>query len=130
LETAGSRAYFAGDTAYHPQFGEIATRCGPFDFVMMPIGAYDPRWFMHVVHVNPEEAVQVYLDLTSSVVGPLPLMLAIHWGTFRLTDEPMDEPPRRAAAAWRQLGIDASRLWVASFGETRGWKGEEDEPLR
>jgi N-acyl-phosphatidylethanolamine-hydrolysing phospholipase D len=123
LETAGGRAYFAGDTAYHPQFGEIAARCGAFDLVMMPIGAYDPRWFMHVVHVNPEEAVQAYVDLTSAVVAPPPLMLAIHWGTFRLTDEPMDEPPRRATAAWRQRGLDESRLWVARFGETRRWKG-------
>ena len=89
---------------------------------MMPIGAYDPRRFMHVVHVDPEEAVQAYVDLTSSVAGLLPLMLAIHWGTFRLTDEPMDEPPRRATAAWRQRELDESRLWVARFGETRAWK--------
>jgi N-acyl-phosphatidylethanolamine-hydrolysing phospholipase D len=122
LATAGGRAYFAGDTAYHPQFGEISARCGPFDFVMIPIGAYDPRWFMHVVHADPEEAVQAYVDLTSSAGVPRPLMLAIHWGTFRLTDEPMDEPPRRAEAAWRQRGLDASRLWIARFGETRRWK--------
>ena len=54
--------------------------------------------------------------------APPPLMLAIHWGTFRLTDEPMDEPPRRAEAEWRQRGLDPSRLWVARFGETRAWK--------
>jgi N-acyl-phosphatidylethanolamine-hydrolysing phospholipase D len=122
FEIAGARAYFAGDTAYHPQFGEIAARCGPFDFVMMPIGAYDPRWFMHAMHMDPEEAVQACSDLTSPGVGPLPLMLAIHWGTFRLTDEPMDDPPRRTVAAWRERGLDESRLWVAAFGETRMWK--------
>jgi N-acyl-phosphatidylethanolamine-hydrolysing phospholipase D len=122
IEAAGARAYFAGDTAYHPEFRAIAARSGPFDFVMMPIGAYDPRWFMHVLHADPEEAVQAYLDLISPAVGPPPLMLAIHWGTFRLTDEPMDEPPRRAAAAWRERGLDQSRLWVAAFGETRCWK--------
>ena len=122
LEMAGVRAYFAGDTAYHPEFAEIAVRCGPFDLVMMPIGAYDPRWFMHVMHMDPEEAVQAYSDLTSSVEPPLPVMLAIHWGTFRLTDEPMDEPPRRAAAAWRERSLDESRLWIAAFGETRRWK--------
>jgi N-acyl-phosphatidylethanolamine-hydrolysing phospholipase D len=119
IERAGRRAYFAGDTAYHPLFGEIGARCGPFDFVMLPIGAYDPRWFMHVVHADPEEAVQAYVDLIASALVPLPLMLAIHWGTFRLTDEPMDEPPRRAVAAWRQRGFDESRLWIAAFGETR-----------
>lgn len=118
FETAGSRAYFAGDTAYHPQFGDIGARCGPFDFVMMPIGAYDPRWFMQAVHLDPEEAVQAYVDLVGGT-KPSPLMLAIHWGTFRLTDEPMDEPPRRAAAAWRQRNLDDSRLWIAKFGETR-----------
>ena len=120
FETNGRRAYFAGDTAYHPVFAEIGARYGPFDFVMIPIGAYDPRWFMHVVHVNAEEAVQIYEDLAASHVGlPLPLMLGIHWGTFRLTDEPMDEPPRRVRARWRAVGLNEERLWIARFGETR-----------
>ncbi len=120
FEAGEKRAYFAGDTAYHPEFGEIGARCGPFDLVMIPIGAYDPRWFMHVVHVDPEEAVQIYQDLVASHAGkPLPLMLGMHWGTFRLTDEPMDEPPRRAVARWRAVGLDDERLWIARFGETR-----------
>ena len=120
LEMEGRRAYFAGDTAYHPEFGEIGARCGPFDFVMIPIGAYDPRWFMHVVHVDPEEAVQIYRDLVAPHAGSaLPLLLGIHWGTFRLTEEPMDEPPRRALARWRAVGLDEDRLWIARFGETR-----------
>jgi N-acyl-phosphatidylethanolamine-hydrolysing phospholipase D len=120
LEIGGRRLYFAGDTAYHPEFGAIAARSGPFDFVMMPIGAYDPRWFMHVVHVNPDEAVQACVDLcTSHPEHPTPLVLGIHWGTFRLTDEPMDEPPRRAVAQWRERGLDPERLWIARFGETR-----------
>jgi N-acyl-phosphatidylethanolamine-hydrolysing phospholipase D len=120
FEMNGLRAYFAGDTAYHPEFGAIGATCGPFDFVMIPIGAYDPRWFMHVVHVDPEEAVQIYQDLTATHgAAPLPLMLGIHWGTFRLTDEPMDEPPQRTAARWRALGLDETRLWIARFGETR-----------
>jgi len=120
LDKDGRRAYFAGDTAYHPEFGEIGSLCGPFDFVMIPIGAYDPRWFMHVVHVDPEEAVQIYQDLVASHPGePLPLMLGIHWGTFRLTEEPMDEPPRRTAARWGAVGLKEDRLWIASFGETR-----------
>jgi N-acyl-phosphatidylethanolamine-hydrolysing phospholipase D len=122
IESKETRAYFAGDTAYHPEFGHIGERCGPFDFVMIPIGAYDPRWFMHIVHVDPEEAVQIYEDVFASHAGtPLPLMLGIHWGTFRLTDEPMDEPPRRAIARWRAAGLDESRLWIAKFGETRSF---------
>ena len=120
LELEGKRTYFAGDTAYHPEFGEIGARCGPFDFVMIPIGAYDPRWFMQRVHVDPEEAVQIYADLVAPHAGQLlPLMLGIHWGTFRLTDEPMDEPPRRAVARWRAVGLDEDRLWIPRFGETR-----------
>ncbi len=120
LELDAKRAFFAGDTAYHTEFGEVGARCGPFDFVMIPIGAYDPRWFMHVVHVDPEEAVQIYQDLVAPRPGPvLPLMLAIHWGTFRLTDEAMDEPPKRTTERWQAVGLPSDRLWVARFGETR-----------
>lgn len=120
LEYAGVKVLFTGDTAYHPEFVQVGERCGPFDFVMIPIGAYDPRWFMHVVHVNPEEAVQIYRDLTVAHAGAAhPLMLGIHWGTFRLTSELMDEPPRRTAARWRAVGLDERQLWVARFGETR-----------
>lgn len=116
------RAYFAGDTAYHPQFSEIGRRLGPFDLVMMPVGAYDPRWFMHVVHVDPEEALQAYADVVrGSPPARVPLMLGIHWGTFRLTTEPMDEPPRRTTARWKELGFDQDRLWIPAFGETRAW---------
>jgi N-acyl-phosphatidylethanolamine-hydrolysing phospholipase D len=120
IEAGGRRIYYAGDTAYHPQFVEIGARLGPFDFAMIPIGAYDPRWFMHVVHVDPEEATQIYLDLTAPhASAPKPLMLAIHWGTFRLTDEPMDEPPQRLRAKWSAAGLAEKSLWVARFGETR-----------
>jgi len=120
LESAGLRAFFAGDSAYHPEFGQIGARCGPFDLVMIPIGAYEPRWFMHVVHCDPEEAVQVYRDLAAPhASAPLPLMLGIHWGTFPLTLEPKEEPPRRTTARWHELGLDESKLWIARFGETR-----------
>ena len=120
LELDGRRAWFAGDTAYHPEFGEIGARYGPFDLVMIPIGAYEPRWFMERVHVNPEEAVRIYQDLGAAHPdAPRPLMLGVHWGTFRLTDEPMDEPPRRTEALWREGGLGGDRLWVAKFGETR-----------
>ena len=122
IEVAGRRVWFAGDTAYHPEFGNIGERLGPFDVVLIPIGAYDPRWFMHVVHVDPEEAVQAYEDVRNAhPAAAAPLMLAIHWGTFRLTRESMDEPPTRALARWRERGLPPDRLWVAAFGETRAW---------
>lgn len=120
LEAGEARAFFAGDTAYHPEFGVIGERCGPFGLTMIPIGAYDPRWFMRVVHVNPEEAVQIYQDLIAPHPDAThPVMLGIHWGTFRLTFEAMDEPPRRTTERWREVGLDEERLWIARFGETR-----------
>ncbi len=118
IDAPAGRVWFAGDSAYHPEFGQIGSRLGPFDLVMIPIGAYDPRWFMHIVHMDPEEAVQVYRDVAPDA---RPLMLGIHWGTFRLTDEPMDEPPRRVLARWREVGLPDEKLWVASFGETRAF---------
>ena len=116
------RAYFVGDTALHTEFAEVGAHAGPFDLVMMPIGAYDPRWFMHVVHLDPEEALQAFTDvIEGSPAAPTPLMLGIHWGTFRLTSEAMDEPPKRAVARWRAIGLDPAQLWIAAFGETRSW---------
>ncbi len=69
--------------------------------------------------------MQIYRDLISAHPGcPRPIMLALHWGTFRLTDEPKDEPPRRAVAAWRGTGLADDRPWIARFGETRRlWRG-------
>ena len=118
VAVGGRRVYFAGDTAYHPEFGRVGERLGPFDLVLMPVGAYEPRWFMHVVHVNPEEAVRALRDLSAGS-ATVPLMVPIHWGTFKLTDEPMDEPPRRAAEAWREAGLPPHRLCQLRHGETR-----------
>jgi N-acyl-phosphatidylethanolamine-hydrolysing phospholipase D len=117
----GQRAvYFAGDTAYHPEFGAIAQRYGPFDLALLPIGAYEPRWFMESVHMNPEEAVRAYRDMAGAhPVAPPFAALGVHWGTFVLTDEPVDEPPRRTRDCWHAAGLDASRLWVLRHGETR-----------
>ena len=116
------QVYFAGDTAYHPEFAAIADRFGPFHAALLPIGAYEPRWFMRSVHMNPEEAVRVYQDLERGrppIAGRVALMVAMHWGTFQLTDEPLDEPPKRARAAWRGAGFDPNRLWIPTHGESR-----------
>ena len=112
--------YFAGDTAYHPEFCEIGRRYGPFDVCVLPIGAYEPRWFMRPVHVNPEEAVRAYVDIARAhPMVPPPIALGVHWGTFSLADEPVDEPPRRAAEVWRAAGLRQDNLWILSLGETR-----------
>lgn len=123
IEVDGRRIYYAGDSAMHPEFGTIASRSGPFDLTMIPIGAYDPRWFMRAVHMNPEEAVAAWQSIADvqrdTHHRAPPPMLCIHWGTYKLTDEPMDEPPKRTAAVWAAAGLHADLLWISAHGETR-----------
>jgi N-acyl-phosphatidylethanolamine-hydrolysing phospholipase D len=113
------RILFAGDTGWHPGFGEIARRAGPFDVALLPIGAYDPRWFMAPVHMNPEEAVAAFGELTRDSAAADSAMVGMHWGTFKLTDEPMSEPPERARRAWTAAGFPNERLWILAHGESR-----------
>ncbi|UCG89209.1 MAG: MBL fold metallo-hydrolase [Gemmatimonadota bacterium] len=112
------RCYFVGDTGRHPDFGTIGSRLGPFDLVLMPIGSYDPRWAMAPVHLNPEEAVDSFVELSAGS-GQRCSMVAMHWGTFKLTFEPMTEPPERAQATWLERGLPRERLWIMAHGETR-----------
>jgi N-acyl-phosphatidylethanolamine-hydrolysing phospholipase D len=114
VEGATRRFYHAGDTGYFGGFTEIGGRLGPFDLAAIPVGAYRPSAMMRPVHLDPEEAVQAALDLKASRA------VAMHFGTFDLTDEPLDEPPARflAEAARRGLG---ERAWVLRVGETRAW---------
>lgn len=110
--SASRRLYFGGDSGYGPAFAEIGAREGPFDLALLPIGAYEPRWFMASSHMTPEEAARAALDLRAAeVVGG-------HWGTFRLTDEDPLEPPARMRAAWSALGLPPSRLHLPAIGET------------
>jgi len=120
LEASGRRVFFAGDTGFHPAFGMIRGRLGPFDAALLPIGAYEPRWFMRPVHMTPEEAVQAWRELAAETGRPggAGVLVPIHWGTFRLTDEPMDEPPRRLRAAWRETGARPASLSLLRHGET------------
>ena len=104
LETEKKRIYLAGDTGYCPVFREIGDRFGPMDLAIIPIGAYEPRWFMKPMHVSPEEAIQIHLDTRARK------SVASHWGTFRLTDEPLGEPPVRLRA-----GLEAAKLTVGEF---------------
>jgi N-acyl-phosphatidylethanolamine-hydrolysing phospholipase D len=113
------RVFFAGDTAYHPDFARIGERYGPFDVVLLPIGGYEPRWFMRAVHMNPEEAVRAFGDLG----GDRSVMIPMHWGTFKLTDEALDEPPVRARAAWGAAGLPPERFWLLAHGESRAMSG-------
>jgi L-ascorbate metabolism protein UlaG (beta-lactamase superfamily) len=113
LSTGGSRVYFAGDTGYGHWFGEIATRYPGIDLALMPIGAYEPGWFMRPMHVDPEESVQAAVELGAT------RMATMHWGTFILSAEPLMEPVERAAKAWAAAGRAREHLWDLAVGETR-----------
>ncbi len=111
--TAGAASiYFAGDSAYAPFFGEIRERLGPIDLALLPIGAYEPRWFMHVVHMNPAEAVQAHLDLGAA------RSIAMHFGTFQLTSEAIDAPLQALDEARADRGVPRERFRALDFGES------------
>jgi L-ascorbate metabolism protein UlaG (beta-lactamase superfamily) len=112
-DRSGTRVYFGGDSGYAPFYRDIGAAEAPFDAAMLPVGAYDPRWFMEPAHMNPEDAVRAYQDLGGSGT-----FVPMHWGTFRLADDPPLEPPVRLAAAWRAAGLPAESLWIPRHGDT------------
>jgi L-ascorbate metabolism protein UlaG (beta-lactamase superfamily) len=113
-EAPEGTSYHAGDTAFKEDvFRAIGERFPKIDWAMIPIGAYDPVWFMSPQHIGPEDAGRAFELLGARV------MCAMHWGTFKLTDEPIGEPPERLRAWWRTRGLDAGRLWILDIGETR-----------
>jgi len=112
IEGSSSRLYHAGDTAWFDRFREIGRRFPGLHAAMLPIGAYAPGWFMERHHLNPEQAVAAWLELESD------LLLPMHWGTFRLSHEPLDEPSRRIREEWRRRGLDEARLGLIPIGET------------
>lgn len=110
IEGAGNRIWHAGDSGYCPAFAEIGTRFGGIDFAMIPIGAYQPRRIMRAMHMNPQEAVTAFLDAGCTAA------VAMHWGTFRLTDEPMGEPPILLGAALAEAGLAESSFVACPVG--------------
>ena len=107
----GFKFYFAGDTGYSTDFTETRERLGAPDFAAIPIGAYEPRDFMRGSHCTPEEAVQIFRDLDAGHA------VAVHWGTFKLTLEPLAEPPVRLRSALREAGIAEDRFRALTHGE-------------
>jgi L-ascorbate metabolism protein UlaG (beta-lactamase superfamily) len=101
---ASGSTLFSGDTGFGPHFAHIAERLQPVDVACLPVGAYSPRWFMQRQHMGPQEAVEAARILGARVLLP------VHWGTYRLTDEPLDEPPRLTMAAAAQVGLDVCPL--------------------
>ncbi|KAJ2896271.1 Protein-lysine N-methyltransferase efm4, partial [Coemansia aciculifera] len=118
-----SRFFFSGDTGYSavydnkqsakcPAFKQIGRVYGPFDLAAIAIGAYYPEIMFGGVHVNPEQAVRIHEDIRSKK------SVGIHWGTFMLTAEPVDEPPIRLRCEMRARGHDENAFSVSSIGET------------
>jgi len=105
--------FFVGDTGYSKDFKDIGKRFGPIDLSLLPIGAYEPRHFMKSIHVNPEEAVMIHQDVQSRY------SIGMHWGTFMLTTEDMDEPPRHLQKALQQANVSESEFFLMKHGETR-----------
>ncbi|MFD9462680.1 MBL fold metallo-hydrolase [Streptomyces sp. NPDC060027] len=109
----GQRVYFAGDTGYGHWFSRIGQRHPGIDLALLPIGAYDPRWWLSDVHCDPEEAVRATVDLNARRMAPM------HWGTFVLSAEPVLEPLRRVRAAWERAGLAREDLWDLAVGASR-----------
>ncbi|MFI6079771.1 MBL fold metallo-hydrolase [Streptomyces sp. NPDC051217] len=109
----GRRVYFAGDTGYGHWFREIGGRYPDIGLALLPIGAYDPRWWLSDVHVDPEEAVQACQDVGARNMAPM------HWATFVLSAEPVMEPLERVRAAWERTGRPREQLWDLPVGASR-----------
>jgi L-ascorbate metabolism protein UlaG (beta-lactamase superfamily) len=111
IKSKNFQYFFVGDTGYSKDFTNIQKKFGPMDLASIPIGAYAPRWFMKDSHCNVEEAIQIHKDIKSKK------SIAMHWGTFQLTDEPMDEPIRLLSKLTRKLNY-SDQFVALKHGET------------
>jgi L-ascorbate metabolism protein UlaG (beta-lactamase superfamily) len=113
LETPAGKIYIVCDSGYGDgkHFRGVAQAHGPLRLAILPIGAYEPRWFMRDQHMNPAEAVQAYIDCGAEFA------LAHHYGTFQLTDEAIDAPPLALADALKAAGIPTDRFRALRPGE-------------
>ncbi len=112
ITLSSKKVFFAGDTGYGPHFKMIRDRLGPMDLSILPIGAYEPRWFMKDQHMNPDDAVLAHLDLGSRQ------SFAIHFETLRLTDEGFDEPRKDLATSLSQRKLESQAFFAPDVGST------------
>jgi L-ascorbate metabolism protein UlaG (beta-lactamase superfamily) len=115
IETPSGRIYFVADSAYGDgqHFRETRQRYGPFRLAILPIGAYEPRWFMRDQHMNPAESVQAFIDCGAE------LAFGHHYGTFQLTDEPIDAPLIALAEALKAAGIAPEQFRTLRPGQVQ-----------
>ena len=112
IKSDQTKIFFAGDTGYGEHFKEIKTRIGTPDLSLLPIGAYEPRWFMKYHHMNPEDAVMAHNDLgTLQSIG-------MHFGTFQLTDEGINDPVKKLESAREKAQIPADKFKVLDLGDS------------
>lgn len=104
--------YFAGDSGYFHGFRDIGERFPGITYALMPIGAYEPEWFMGMQHVTPEEAIQAFIDVRAEIFIPM------HYGAFRLADDTTEEALNRLLAEWKRRELNSSRLRLLKHGET------------
>ena len=116
IEVGGRRYFHGGDGGYFHGFREFGRKFGPIDAAMLSVGAYEPRWMMRYTHMNPAEGLRAFRDLGAR------WMIPMHWGTFDLTDEPIDHPPRVLRERIREAGADAARVKIMAIGEK--WRPE------
>lgn len=113
IETPEGNIFFSGDTGYGPHFKAQGERFGEFALAIIPIGAYEPRWMMADIHLNPPEAVQAHIDLNSRQ------SLGIHFGVFQLTYEGIDRPVTELEQALSSKSVNPERFWVLEPGQRR-----------
>jgi L-ascorbate metabolism protein UlaG (beta-lactamase superfamily) len=107
------KIFFAGDTGYCSIFSELSQKYGEFDLAFLPIGAYEPRWFMRDAHMNPADAVQAHLDLKSKY------SVGIHWGVWQLTDEGIEEPLQELKKSLQTQHVQESKFETYQVGVTK-----------
>jgi L-ascorbate metabolism protein UlaG (beta-lactamase superfamily) len=113
VRVEGKTIYFTGDTGYWPRlFRELRQRFAPIDLALLPIGAYEPRWFMQSMHMNPDDSVRAFIDLGATRA------LGMHYGSWQLTDEAIDAPVQALEQARRVHGVEPSRFVPATIGAT------------
>jgi L-ascorbate metabolism protein UlaG (beta-lactamase superfamily) len=120
IESRGRRIYFSGDTGYSRHFADINSRLGAPDIAMLGIGAYEPRWFMEPIHMNPAEAVRAHGDLGAKY------SIGMHFGTFQLTPEAIDQPQADLKAALADSGVSDREFVTLHEGETGIYRKPSD----